>query len=79
MIKLGSYVKDKVTGFEGIATSRVQSITGCDSYWVTSSQRSPDGKSIVDGFDQSRLEVDTGKQPIAIFARRADDGGVPPG
>ena len=32
--RLGSKVKDKVTGFVGIVVSRIQHISGCDSYWV---------------------------------------------
>ncbi len=33
--KLGQKVRDKVTGFEGIATSRVEYINGCIQYGVT--------------------------------------------
>lgn len=33
-IKLGNKVRDKVTGFEGIATAKVEYITGCDQYCV---------------------------------------------
>ena len=34
MILLGQKVKDKVTGFEGIAVSRVEYMSGCIQYGV---------------------------------------------
>ena len=34
MILLGSQVKDKVTGFEGIAVSRIEYLSGCVQYGV---------------------------------------------
>ncbi len=34
MIKLGVTVKDLVTGFKGIATSRVEYLNGCVQYYV---------------------------------------------
>jgi len=34
MILLGSKVKDKVTGFEGIAVSRVEYLNGCIQYGI---------------------------------------------
>ena len=34
MILLGSKVKDKVTGFEGIAVSRIEYLSGCVQYGV---------------------------------------------
>lgn len=34
MIKLGKKVKDKVTGFEGIATARCEYLNGCTQYCV---------------------------------------------
>ena len=35
MITLGEEVKDKVSGFKGIATSRVEYLNGCIQYGVT--------------------------------------------
>jgi hypothetical protein len=34
MIKLGAQVKDKVSGYVGIATSRVEYLNGCVQYGV---------------------------------------------
>lgn len=35
MIPLGKKVRDKVTGFEGIASGRITYLTGCSRYIVT--------------------------------------------
>ena len=35
MIKLGTKVKDSITGFEGIATSRVEYLIGCTQIGIT--------------------------------------------
>jgi len=34
VIDLGSTVRDKITGFKGIVTSRAVHMNGCDRYWV---------------------------------------------
>jgi hypothetical protein len=54
--ELGSTVKDKVTGFEGIATGVASYITGCDQYCIQPPLK--DG-SFVDSkwFDDNRLEL----------------------
>lgn len=55
-IILGQKVKDKITGFEGIATSHVKYLTGCDQYGVTPQIK--DGKiECTEYFDYRRLEV----------------------
>lgn len=41
-IKLGSKVRDIITGFEGIATARVEYLNGCIQYCIT--PKSNDGK-----------------------------------
>ncbi len=57
MLKLGQKVKDIITGFEGIAVSRVEYLTGCAQIGVTPSVGN-DGK-IPDTqyFDHTRLVV----------------------
>jgi hypothetical protein len=54
---LGKKVKDKITGFEGIATSKHIYITGCNQYGVQPSidkdGKIPDPK----WFDEGRLEI----------------------
>lgn len=42
VIKLGNVVRDAVTGFEGVATAKVEYINGCTQYCVT--PKSTDGK-----------------------------------
>ncbi len=58
MIILGSLVKDKVTGFEGIATSRAQYLEGCDRYCVCPNKLDKDGNIFEPAtFDEGRLDV----------------------
>jgi hypothetical protein len=58
MVKLGSKVKDKITGFSGIVTGYVIYITGCNQSLVVP-KVGKDG-SFKEGqwFDDQRLEVD---------------------
>lgn len=57
---LGSSVKDKVTGFIGVATGYVQYITGCNQYLVQPAVKA-DGE-FVEGrwVDEQRLEAAEG-------------------
>lgn len=55
-IKLGDRVKDKVTGFEGIAIGRTQWFTGCDTIGITPTILK-DGKTIdAEWFDINRIK-----------------------
>lgn len=56
MIELGQKAKDKITGFEGILTARIQYLTGCDQYCIA--PPAVDGK-IPDScyFDEGRIGV----------------------
>lgn len=57
MITLGSKVKDKITGFTGIAISHVKYLTGCDHIGVVPPV-DKDGKcQQAEYFDINRLEV----------------------
>jgi len=59
-LKLGKEMKDKITGFTGIATSKHEYLTGCTQY-ALQPKTQKDGKlADVGYFDESRLEV-TGK------------------
>lgn len=63
-IAMGSRVKDKVTGFEGIVTSRAQCLHMGNRYDVTPPGVAPDGKlKEVYSFDEAALEV-TPDKPI---------------
>ena len=57
MIKLGSKVKDQISGFTGIATARTEYLHGCARV-VVDPQELHEGKPI-DGryFDEQQLEV----------------------
>ena len=57
-IELGQKVRCKVTGFEGIATSRVEFLNGCVQYCVKPKMNEKD-KKMPDGefIDQQQLEV----------------------
>jgi hypothetical protein len=56
--KLGAKAKDKITGFEGIITARIEHITGCDTYWLTPDQLDKEGKKReAADFDEGRLEI----------------------
>ncbi|MDB5937513.1 MAG: hypothetical protein JWQ01_4857 [Massilia sp.] len=71
-IVLGSTYKDKITGFEGVATGFVQYLTGCNQALLA--PRCGDDGALRDSqwFDQQRLEVLTNRV-ISL------DNGVTPG
>jgi len=56
-LEIGAIVRDKITGFVGMATAKTSYITGCDRYYLTPSVdkdgKCPDGKY----FDEGTLEV----------------------
>ena len=56
-LKLGSKVKDKITGFTGIITGKAEYLTGCNQY-VVQPQCSKDNKGSypeAQWFDEGRL------------------------
>jgi hypothetical protein len=59
-VELGQEVKDSITGFFGLATGRVEYITGCNQVLVQP-QCKPDGEYIENRwFDEDRLSVING-------------------
>jgi ActR/RegA family two-component response regulator len=72
-ITLGNRVKDIVTGFEGIATARLEYLNGCVQYCVKPTSKDnamPEGQYI----DIQQLEVvDSG-----IAVKKKDTGGIMP-
>jgi hypothetical protein len=71
MIKLGQEVRDVVTGFEGIATSKVEYINGCVQFGVQ--PKAADGKFPESVYlDHQRLQV-MGDGPVMPSS---DTGGV---
>lgn len=72
-VKLGERYKDKVTGFEGIATARYEFLHGCTR--INLEGEAQDGEAKSEAFDAPRLvEVDSGDE---ITSKKT--GGVRPG
>lgn len=58
MIKLGSKVRDMISGFTGIATGRSEFLYGCTQVSITPQRLDKDGKRIdVEWFDEQRVET----------------------
>lgn len=64
MIKLGFFVKDRVTGLEGVAENRATFLYGCDRYFVQpqidGDGKIPEGKMV----DEPQLEILTNKDSV---------------
>ncbi len=70
-IKLGSKVKDRITGFEGIVTGLAFYLTGCCHAGIQP-QGLKDGKTIdLEWFDTSKLEI---IDPESIMEKAKEDG-----
>jgi len=68
-IKLGDKVRDKITGFVGIATARTEFMNGCIQYVVqgkSHKNQMPDGI----GIDEQSLELVNPPKPIKIKKER---------
>lgn len=57
VMKLGDLMKDRVTGFEGVATGVADYLTGCRQWLLSSQKLKPDGDAIAMWIDEIRLEV----------------------
>lgn len=74
MIRLGNKVRDKVTGFEGIATGRVEYLTGCQQIGITPPAKDGEVKA-TQYFDAERLVlVDIGIAPAEVSDPNAAGG-----
>lgn len=73
-IKLGTKVVDKVTGFEGIATSRVEYINGCIQYGVTPKVKKDDTTAYPDSTYVDEAQLQLVKKEVKIETKRI--GGV---
>jgi hypothetical protein len=71
MIKLGLTYKDKITGFEGVATGYVQYLTGCNQVLIAPRCSSDGALRDSQWFDQQRLE------DIGVSAVTLDNGTTP--
>lgn len=53
-VKLGDRYRDSISGFEGVATSRVEHLHRCPTVWL---ERADDeAKPCEQGFDEPRLQ-----------------------
>lgn len=74
MIELGSKVKDKITGFEGVVTGRTEWLTGCVRLAVQPSSLTKEGASKAEEWlDESRLDLVA--KPTAKVRSVRDVGG----
>lgn len=74
MIELGRKVRDKITGFEGVATSRVEYLTGCTQIGVAPKVDNEGKIRDTQYFDFGRLEyVDA--STISLEEAKANPGG----
>lgn len=75
MIKLGSKVKDNITGLTGIVTARTEYLYGCVRCHIEP-QAFKDGKPLEGTFlDEQRLEVIEETQPQVSKSASAGTGG----
>lgn len=74
-IKLGSKVRDSITGFSGIATARHEYLYGCIRITVTPDQLR-EGKPVEEQwFDEQRLSLVEEREPVVSPSSSARTGG----
>ena len=56
MIELGAKVKDSITGFEGVATVRVEIFKGTTQY-IVQGTKLHEGRIVEERFEEGRLEA----------------------
>jgi hypothetical protein len=74
MTQLGATYRDKITGFQGVATGYVQYITGCNQVLIA--PKANDGGSAMktpEWLDEQRLDV-VPNEPVIVL-----DNGASPG
>jgi hypothetical protein len=75
-MKLGDVVKDRISGFKGVATCRLEYLNGCVR-WQVSPQELHDGKPVDSHyFDDEQLETIPTSAPLTL-AMRATGGDRP--
>ena len=76
MVKLGSKVKDMLTGFTGTATGRTEWVFGCSRIFIEPNKLKDDGAPIEgQWFDEQRVEVVEEKEPVVSKDSSATTGG----
>jgi len=56
-VDLGDLVRDPITGFEGVVSSRTEFLYGCVRCGVTSQTLDKDGKEQILSFDEAGLQI----------------------
>lgn len=78
MIKLGTKVRERVSGFEGVAVARTTWLTGCDRYTVQPTGLDKAGKPFEScTFDEPQLEVLGQPRRAAVGPEAATNPGGP--
>lgn len=77
MVKLGQTVKDRLTGFAGVVTARVEYLTGCAQVCVQPGMKADGDFREARYFDETRIEV-TDATPIVIEGASTTDGADSP-
>lgn len=78
-VKLGSKVRDTITGFEGIAMGRTQYIYGCNQIMVTPDRLGEGGKRLEpEWFDEQRIETLEEREILISSESEATAGGPQP-
>jgi hypothetical protein len=72
MIEMGRKYRDKITGFEGVATGYVEYITGCNQVLLAPRVKEDGNKVGSEWYDEQRLEL-VGEEIIKL------DNGINPG
>jgi len=79
MIKLGSKVRDNITGFEGIAVARTEWLYGCVRILIEPKRLQPTGDpGTVHAFDEQRIELVEEAAPVVSAESEATSGGPYP-
>lgn len=55
--KLGDRLRDRITGFQGIAIAKTEWLNQCVRWTVQGEERTSDGKSISESFDAIDLDL----------------------
>lgn len=71
-IAVGSTVVDKITGFRGIVTGRVEYLSGCNQVLVAPKVKADGGFLEGHWFDEQRVDVDQDERVVTL-----DNGDAP--
>ena len=78
-IKLGSRVKDIITGYIGITTAYTVWVNGCVRYCIEAEELDKEGKPRVDQwFDEQRIRVLTDTKLVTLSNKVSSTGGPMP-